>query len=161
MHKLNSKWTFWAHLPHDTDWSLKSYKKIMTLDTVEDVISLINKLPNKMVENCMLFIMREGIQPTWEDERNRDGGCFSYKVSNKIAVKTWRELSYLLTGETLTVKLKNSQIINGITISPKRNFCIIKVWTSTCDEKNPGILKEIKPGIMRQGCIFKRHQPEY
>jgi len=22
--KLSDKWTLWAHLPHDTDWSMKS-----------------------------------------------------------------------------------------------------------------------------------------
>ena len=30
-HPLYDKWVLWAHLPHDTDWSLKSYKKIMTV----------------------------------------------------------------------------------------------------------------------------------
>ena len=30
-HKLNTKWVLWAHLPHDTDWSLKSYKKIFKM----------------------------------------------------------------------------------------------------------------------------------
>ena len=28
-HKLFDKWVLWAHLPHDTDWSLDSYKKII------------------------------------------------------------------------------------------------------------------------------------
>ena len=27
-HELNSTWAIWAHLPHDTDWTIKSYKKI-------------------------------------------------------------------------------------------------------------------------------------
>ena len=31
-HKLYDKWTVWAHLPHDTDWSVSSYKKIMSLE---------------------------------------------------------------------------------------------------------------------------------
>ena len=25
---LYDKWVLWAHLPHDTDWGIKSYKKI-------------------------------------------------------------------------------------------------------------------------------------
>ena len=33
-HPLYDKWVLWAHLPHDTDWSLKSYKKIMTITSV-------------------------------------------------------------------------------------------------------------------------------
>ena len=30
MHKLSSTWTIYAHLPHDTDWSLKSYMTIFS-----------------------------------------------------------------------------------------------------------------------------------
>ena len=64
-HILSDKWVLWAHLPHDTDWSLKSYIKIITLDNVEKIISLINTIPEKLIKNCMLFLMREGINPTW------------------------------------------------------------------------------------------------
>ena len=28
-HPLHDKWVLWAHLPHDTDWSLKSYLKLL------------------------------------------------------------------------------------------------------------------------------------
>ena len=27
IHNLYDNWTLWAHLPHDTDWTVKSYKK--------------------------------------------------------------------------------------------------------------------------------------
>ena len=73
-HPLFDKWVLWAHLPHDTDWSIKSYKTIMDLGYVEDILSLYNSLPEILVKNCMLFLMRKGITPTWEDVRNRDGG---------------------------------------------------------------------------------------
>jgi len=62
---LYDKWVLWAHLPHDTDWSIKSYKKIMTLSSVEEAVSLYRIIPEKLVNNCMLFLMREGISPTW------------------------------------------------------------------------------------------------
>ena len=32
---LYDKWVLWAHLPHDTDWSLRSYNKIIELNSVE------------------------------------------------------------------------------------------------------------------------------
>ena len=57
--KLSDKWVLWAHLPHDTDWSLNSYKNIMEIDTVEGMIALYKVLPEKMVKNCMLFLMRK------------------------------------------------------------------------------------------------------
>ena len=82
-HDLSDEWCFWAHLPHDTDWSLNSYKNIYNLKTAEDTIALNESLPSGLVNNCMLFVMRKGITPLWEDPKNREGGCFSYKVSNK------------------------------------------------------------------------------
>ena len=154
-HKLHDSWTLWAHLPHDTDWSLSSYKKISTLETVENTLTLYENLPEVIIKNCMLFLMRDGIQPIWEDEKNRNGGCFSYKINNKNVAYSWKNLSYVLLGETLTSE-KLSKYINGITISPKKNFCIIKIWLSTCNYTNPDIITNIE-GISKYGCLFKKH----
>ena len=57
-HLLSDKWVLWAHLPHDTDWSLKSYINIMEIESVEQMISLYNSVPEKMTKNCMLFRSR-------------------------------------------------------------------------------------------------------
>ena len=89
-HKLANIWTMWAHLPHDTDWSIGSYKQIYNLTTVENSIGLVETLPDVLVKNCMLFLMKEGIKPIWEDPKNRSGGCFSYKVSNKCVYDVWK-----------------------------------------------------------------------
>tara|TARA_B110000259_G_scaffold159781_1_gene182967 strand:+ start:235 stop:777 length:543 start_codon:yes stop_codon:yes gene_type:complete len=159
-HRLHNNWTLWAHLPHDTDWTVKSYKKIMTFTTVEEALVLYETLPDKMIKNCMLFLMREGIKPTWEDEKNRGGGCFSYKVGNKNIITTWKHASYSLIGETLTAESKLCASINGITISPKKNFCIIKIWLGNCDFQNPQKIGEVA-GIVPQGCLFKKHSPQY
>ena len=96
--------------------------------------------------------MKEGIKPMWEDKQNINGGCFSYKINNKVVTKIWKELSYALMGETLS----DYDIINGITISPKKNFCIIKIWISNCDNINPEIIKEID-GLYYNECFFKKH----
>ena len=93
-HNLSDKWVLWAHLPHDTDWSLKSYIKIMELSTMEEIISLTNAIPEKMIKNCMLFLMRKDINPTWEDEKNCKGGCFSFKVMNKQVSDVWNNCMY-------------------------------------------------------------------
>ena len=92
-HPLNDEWNFWAHMPHDTDWSLTSYKNIYNAKSVEDTVAISEALPSRLVKNCMLFIMRKGITPLWEDPRNRKGGCFSYKVSNKNVYECWKKLT--------------------------------------------------------------------
>ena len=159
--KLSDKWTLWAHLPHDTDWSMKSYKQIFTVSTVEETIAITETLPPILVQNCMLFWMREGIKPTWEDPKNRNGGCFSYKVINKTVYDSWKELTYCTIGNTVSKQMSFVDKVTGITISPKKNFCIIKIWMADCSNQNPAIVTNEIKGIVSQGCIFKKHAPEY
>lgn len=159
-HPLYDKWTLYAHLPHDTDWTLTSYKNILTFDTLEAGIALVETLPEIMVKNCMLFLMRNDIKPIWEDNKNRNGGCFSFKVSNKDVFKAWKNICYSLLGQSISNNKTFLSNITGATISPKRNFCIIKIWTETCLSQNVSILNDI-PGIDKHGVLFKKHKPEY
>ena len=48
-HDLSDKWTLWAHLPHNTDWSIKSYIPISTFVTVEDTLAVTETLPPILV----------------------------------------------------------------------------------------------------------------
>jgi hypothetical protein len=159
VHKLNDSWTLWAHLPHDVDWSVQSYQLIDTVDTVEGVIALMETLPDKLINNCMLFFMRKNIMPQWEHPLNRNGGCFSYKVGEKAAVGAWRELAYALTGESLSINSGLLRTINGITISPKKKFCISKIWLSSCTYQDPTEIVDLH-GIDPYGCLFKKHSPQ-
>ena len=65
----------------------------------------------------------------------------------------------MLTGNSLTNK-NIEPIVNGITISPKKNFCIIKIWLSNCDNQNPDVINQID-GLSSYGCLFKKHNPEF
>ena len=157
MHALENKWTLYSHLPHDTDWSLKSYQNIVNIECIEQLVSIFEVIPDKMIKNCMLFVMKDKITPLWEDENNRNGGCFSYKIANNDVPNVWKNLCYLLVGETLSKKKAN---ITGLTISPKKNFCIIKIWLGDCNNQNPQDITYFN-GIDAQGCLYKKHLPEY
>jgi hypothetical protein len=160
-HKLSDKWCLWAHLPHDTDWSIESYKRIYTFTSVEETIAVTETLPDILVKNCMLFLMREGIKPIWEDPKNRNGGCFSYKVPNKSVYEVWKELTYILVGGTISAQESFTKSVTGITISPKKNFCIIKIWLTNCLNQNAAIITDDIKGLSAVGCLFKKHSPEY
>jgi hypothetical protein len=161
LHKLRGRWTLWAHLPHNTDWSIKSYIPIFTFTTIEDSVAVTETIPPAMVENCMLFIMREGVLPMWEDPKNRNGGCFSYKVLNKNVYKVWKELTYVVVGGSISNKESFVSCVTGITISPKKNFCIIKIWMTDCNHQNPAIVTADVKGLVSHGCLFKKHTPEF
>jgi hypothetical protein len=160
-HSLSNNWTLWAHLPHNIDWTLESYIPISTFKTVEETIGVTESLPSVLVENCMLFMMKEGIKPIWEDPKNRNGGSFSYKVSNKNVYKVWKDLTYALVGGTISKQSNFVNCVTGITISPKKSFCIIKIWMADCNNQNPAIVSSDVKGLTPQGCLFKKHTPEY
>ena len=160
-HKLYDKWVLWAHLPHNTDWSINSYIKVFEFTTIEDTVALIEELPSVLVENCMLFIMRDGIKPIWEDPQNRNGGSFSYKVLNKLVYDVWSDLTYCIVGNSISQSKDFVDSVSGITISPKKNFCIVKIWMSNCSHHNPDVITSEIKDIGANGCLFKKHVPEY
>ena len=160
-HHLNGKWNLYYHLPHDKNWEVSSYSAILReIDTAEKVVSLNQSIHDNIIKNCMLFVMRDGITPMWEDPKNRNGGCFSYKIINKHAPEVWKTLLLLLCGETLCIKPEFSKHINGITISPKKNFCIIKIWMDVSHLQDPSIIATVY-NLVKQGCLFKKHEPEF
>ena len=156
-HLLCGVWTMWAHYPHDNNWTQSGYKLLMNMSTVEDVIVAMHLLPDKFIRQCMLFIMKNPVFPIWEDEHNKHGGSFSYKVPNKIALSLWKDLTYALTGNTLSTNQNVLNDINGITISPKNNFCIVKIWMKSCTYQNPSVIVDNIRGLTARGCIFKKH----
>ena len=155
-HKLSDKWVLWAHLPHDTTWSLKSYIKIMEIQNLESLLTIQKVIPEKMIKNCMLFFMKKGINPTWEDPRNKEGGCFSFKVVNKNVCPSWNNLLINLSTNNLSKDLDFLKKITGVTISPKKTFCIIKIWMETVEYQSVQEIENIS-FMNIHGCIFKRH----
>ena len=153
VHTLNEKWNVWFHDPLDNNWKLEIYKKIYSIDTIEKFWGLYSFLDNKIVENSMLFVMRENIDPLWEHSENIKGGCWSLKIPKGNIKELKKKVSIALLGENIS---NNDDInINGISISPKKNFCIIKLWTN----KNVNDIKTLKPikDISYNGIIFKPH----
>ena len=155
LHRLKTSWQMWAHLPHDADWSITSYVQVMTVTTAEEAIVLTQALPEKLVSSCMLFFMRESIHPTWEHPSNCQGGCFSYKVSNKVIRETWAELCLLLAGESLSPDAGLMADVTGVSVSPKKGFCVLKIWMTSLAHQNP--IKIVSTHLKPQGCMFKRH----
>jgi hypothetical protein len=160
-HNLLGKWDLYYHLPHDKNWDLSSYKIIASnISSVEEVILLNNKISETIVKYTMLFIMRKGITPLWEDPKNRTGGAFSFKVTNKQVYEVWKTLFCAICGETLFIQKEYNNHVNGITISPKKNFCIVKIWLDNCLIQDPNNIIDIS-NLQKQGCLFKKHEPEF
>jgi hypothetical protein len=152
--KLNDSWVLWYHNPNDTNWDISSYKVISKITTIDEYWNTYEFIKNHIIENSMLFIMREGIQPLWEDPKNIDGGCWSFKITKGNIKKYWEELTIYLLGENI---LKENNIINGLSISPKKSFCITKIWNSDKTINNKELLNK-SINVPFESCIYKQHK---
>ena len=99
--------------------------------------------------------MREGVFPKWEDARNIKGGCWSIRVSRTDIQNTWSELTMAMIGEYLYRDVDRNDEINGLSISPKKNFCVIKIWSSQCDDIETGVFSDI-PFLDLSGSIYRK-----
>lgn len=158
VHALNDKWVLYHHLPSDKNWTLSGYTVLdKDISSVEHIIALRDALPEKMIKYSMLFLMRDGITPLWEDPRNCTGGCFSYKVFNKHVEQVWKDMMCMVCGETMLTNPQDNNCVNGITISPKKNFCIIKIWIGDMNHQDPNIVSYVE-NLTRHGSVFKVHE---
>jgi len=126
---LNDIWTYRFHDPDNEDWTLQSYIRVHDVSTVRDFWQVQYAISPKL-DNGMFFIMREHVFPCWDDEFNIHGGCLSIKVLKEKLPTYWETLSRRLLGETLLRPEHKDKwdIVNGISTSPKRFFCIVKIW---------------------------------
>tara|TARA_Y100000590_G_C15512056_1_gene935809 strand:- start:343 stop:900 length:558 start_codon:yes stop_codon:yes gene_type:complete len=159
--KLNCPFKLYFHDPNSYNWDIGSYIEICEVKTIEDFWLLNQKLSEK-IHLGMFFLMRNNIFPLWDNEDNIDGCTFSFKILKTETKKYWISICTLLLSEKL---LKDEfvdlwEVINGISISPKKNFCIIKVWlkkTDICDNKNVNEYFNI-PENYNGDIIFKNHR---
>lgn len=156
---LSNKWTFYLHLHDNKDWSVNSYIEMFQVQTVEDAVLLNDEISYDLIKKTMMFMMKQEIRPVWEDENNRKGGCFSFKISNNDVESVWRNVFYSMLGRTLTTDKKHHDNVNGITLSPKKRFCILKIWMHDCSIEDPNIFIDIQ-NLNRDSCIFRKHCPD-
>ena len=125
-YKLKNNWSLWYHSIKDNNWDKKSYKKLLIFRNFFDYRLIVDSFEQNYYQNGMFFVMKDDIFPNWEDPKNRLGGCLSFKISSENIIDSW---NYLLLNILNSSFLKeNNEMINGISIAPKKEFNIIKIW---------------------------------
>lgn len=124
---LNDIWSLYFHDPYDYNWDINSYKFICNISSIEDFIEVYTVF-NELFMSGMFFIMREYITPRWEDDNNKHGGCFSFKLMKYQLNEKLFELFSQLLGEHIGKTEKYIMNVNGVSISPKKNYYIIRIW---------------------------------
>lgn len=130
-HVLDDTWTLYYHDPENANWTLQSYVRLACMSSIEDFWPIHDAMLQHLSKG-MFFVMREHVAPCWDDPENIDGGCVSLKILKDDVQQTWEFMIVRLLSESIAGK-DGSPHVNGISISPKRFFCIVKVWFKNAD----------------------------
>lgn len=135
---LNDTWQLWFHDPYDENWEKQSYMSLGTCSTVDEFASIYVSI-GKLWTKGMFFWMREHIFPIWEDERNCQGGCFSYKINTNDVYKDWYQTCSYVLGENISKDPADWENICGVSISPKRAHSIVRIWIADKNKCSPNL----------------------
>jgi hypothetical protein len=126
---LPTTWVLWYHDPNNSDYSLRSYIKIVEIKDATDFWTVIEAISSEAWNSGMFFLMREGIRPLWDAPENDKGGAWSKKVDASETHSVFVDcMVHCLANKLLK---SNNEVVAGVTLSPKGNFHIIKVWNTT------------------------------
>ena len=147
--KLKHNWTLWYHNINN-DWSFESYQKIYTIKNICDFWRVYNN--HYSLNNGMYFLMKENIKPLYESDENKNGGYWSIKIYKNI-FNIWLNLSLDLIGNVLD----KSNIVNGISISSKNKFCIIKIWINNSIYNSINDIN-VNPNLQKFNILFNKYK---
>ncbi|XP_048764597.1 eukaryotic translation initiation factor 4E-like isoform X2 [Ostrea edulis] len=131
-HPLQNKWALWFFKNDRTKEWTANLKLITAFDTVEDFWGLYNHVQkaSKLPSGCDYSLFKDGVQPMWEDERNKDGGRWLINL-NKNQRQTdldnfWLETLLCLIGESFE---EYSEDICGAVVNIRNKGDKLSLWT--------------------------------
>jgi hypothetical protein len=151
--KLSSTWTVWIHENSNCDWSIESYKSIFTIDSVGSMWRFLSIFDNLDKNVRHYYIMRDGITPIWEDNRNINGAICSIMIDNvtknrsfkgDLGVDAFIAICILTMNESF---VKNNSEINGLSYAIKGRSPFIKIWIDNY-EKNKDFINKLPMSLL-------------
>lgn len=144
MYELKNNYTLWFHQNKD-DWTIDGFKELKKINNGIEFWKIYNNWDLfGGVLHKHFFFMKNNIKPIWEDDMNRKGGCWSFKVFENQAAELWENISTLF----VTNEILNNDECNGISICLKKNnYVVVKIWNENC--KNNSI-KLINKDILKK-----------
>ena len=124
----SGSWSLYFHAHDNPKWNLPSFTPVGTVKTWREFWSLIEGLRTDAIADGMFFFMRDPIPPLWENHQNIRGGSYSIRVQRKDAGETY--VSYAIATMVGCLTTNSANTINGISISPKKGFNILKMWNT-------------------------------
>jgi hypothetical protein len=162
---FSNPWHLWYH--HELDnWKISGYRKIFTINSIKDFWELHHNIECiGGINNQNFFLMRDGVDPIWEDVKNRNGGCWSIKLTDTSRnFNTWLKLSMYMVGDNMFKDIKNDEqkVITGLSINLRNsNTTIIKIWNSDTRYNSIKLLQDDITRDFGYNIIYKKNNVEY
>ncbi|XP_076075237.1 eukaryotic translation initiation factor 4E-like isoform X1 [Mytilus galloprovincialis] len=131
-HPLQNKWALWFFKNDRTKEWTANLKLVTAFDTVEDFWGLYNHVQkaSKLPSGCDYSLFKDGVQPMWEDDVNKDGGRWLINLEkNKRSTDLdnfWLETLLCLIGEAFE---DFSEDVNGAVINIRNKGDKLSLWT--------------------------------
>lgn len=152
------KYTLWFHSPNEESFDANTFKKVCDIMTSDDFLALNYALLKKddLLLNGLFYFMKNDIQPVWNNDEHINGGSISWKIDKFDAIKCWINiLNLFVSGKFDSMEQYG---ITGISINPKKNCNILKIWfNGDIPDENLAKLELPEECIFRENFkIFKR-----
>lgn len=149
LHRLQSRWALWF-FKNDRSRAWQDNLHLVTkFDTVEDFWAVYNhtQLPSKLSPGCDYSLFKDGIEPMWEDPRNKRGGRWLVSLSKQQRHMEldhlWLETLLCVIGESFG---EYSREVCGAVINIRTKGDKIAVWTQEAENRT---------GVIHIGHVYK------
>jgi hypothetical protein len=133
--------TVYFHDYENTNWNHESYELLFTVKTVGEFWTIFNTLKEK-ISMGMFFFMKGSTFPKWESAGMTERYTFaSAKVLKPKSIEFMEQTLVSMLSNTLHKTLP-PQTIRGVSISPKKHFCIVKAWIKSNTGNTADIVDE-------------------
>lgn len=148
-------WVLWYHDPNDANYAESSYIKILDITEVAEFWSVIEAISAEAWNSGMFFFMRKGIRPLWDAPENEKGGAWSKKVDASETHNVYVDcMVHCLANKLLKA---NNECVAGVTLSPKGNFHIIKIWNTAANVSDRRLLSPTLKMKLGDDIAYKAH----
>lgn len=158
-------WILYFHAPKEKRWTIDTFQPIMTVNTIQEVLSLFVELGDKL-KRGMYFFMKGKIPPLWENYQNIRGGSYSLRGSPDDGIEYYK--TYVI-GSMLNQAITNpGDSIVGVSVSPKImngpngtsriGFYVIKLWNKDSELYNkPSGLRLLHTNLREEDVLYTPH----
>jgi hypothetical protein len=150
-------WTLYFHESDDKSSGIESHKKIHVAGTWEGLGTLLRELGPPRLLGGIVKVMRGDTSPLWENKTNIRGGAYCLKIPRRAAIEVFTRYVAAAAADCATTDPAANPIV-AVTISPKKHFCIIKIWNLNARaHSNPADIVILHEEVRTEEILYRPH----